>query len=242
MSSEQKKQRIPLKEKFRYAMWGALAVLSILGIMQITERGTFSKLLFITRGVNDETTGSQATSRLVSPSFVESKASPIFPEGNKNDSLNESFPSRNVDTTGSDFQTRTVYYIALNDAGEVRLSEKQQVLPTNDSDMQATLLALFNPSTTALNQDSLQSLIPANSSLLHFDFRDGIVYLDMNDSFQFNELGAEGMAAQLAQIVYTMTEFEEVQGVQFLIEGQILDYLSPGIYTGAPLSRNDFQF
>ncbi|MFW5684760.1 MAG: GerMN domain-containing protein, partial [Spirochaetota bacterium] len=62
-----------------------------------------------------------------------------------------------------------------------------------------------------------------------------------NQAFRFNPLGAEGTVAQLLQIIYSSTEFSTVERVQFLVEGEQVDYLGgDGIYVGRPLGRDAF--
>ena len=68
--------------------------------------------------------------------------------------------------------------------------------------------------------------------------RDGTAFIDFNESFRFNSFGGEGYTSQLRQIVYTATEFQTVQSVQFLVDGERLSYLGPeSPYIGDPLSR-----
>jgi len=70
----------------------------------------------------------------------------------------------------------------------------------------------------------------------------GVAYLNFNKSFRFNPMGAEGTVAQLQQIIYSSTEFPTVSEVQFLIEGERLDYVGgDGIFIGEPLGRDAFS-
>ena len=84
------------------------------------------------------------------------------------------------------------------------------------------------------------TLIPAGSKLLSARVSDGVAYLSFNEEFMVNSYGVDGYRNQLMQIVYTATAFSTVSSVQFLIEGEVIPYLSEGIWIGSPLSRGSF--
>jgi spore germination protein GerM len=85
-------------------------------------------------------------------------------------------------------------------------------------------------------------LIPKGTILLSAAVKDGIAYLNFNESFKFNTMGVEGYMAQLKQIVFTSTEFSTVKKVQFLVEGELVEFLSgEGVYIGKPLDRSSFS-
>ena len=47
---------------------------------------------------------------------------------------------------------------------------------------------------------------------------------------------------QLKQIVFTATEYSDIEKIQFLINGEIRTYLGgDGVVIGKPLSRDDFS-
>jgi spore germination protein GerM len=68
--------------------------------------------------------------------------------------------------------------------------------------------------------------------------RGSTAYISFSEEFQYNTFGVEGYAAQLRQIVWTVTEFTNVSDVQILIEGRRVDYLGEGIWIGSPLDRD----
>ena len=66
--------------------------------------------------------------------------------------------------------------------------------------------------------------------------------IETSESFSFNKYGVQGYLGQLMQIVYTATSFSTIDNVQFLIEGQKLEYLGgEGVWIGSPLSRISFK-
>ena len=105
-----------------------------------------------------------------------------------------------------------------------------------------TIQALITgPSGNELDE-GLLNLIPNGTQLISAHVQNGTAFLNFNQSFRFNPLGAEGTVAQLLQVIYSSTEFSTVERVQFLVEGAQLDYLGgDGIYVGEPLGRDAFS-
>jgi spore germination protein GerM len=89
-------------------------------------------------------------------------------------------------------------------------------------------------------QRDLISLIPQGTRVLSATVRGDTAYISFSEEFQFNTYGVEGYAAQLRQIVWTVTEFSTVKDVQILIEGRWVDYLGEGIWIGSPINRDTF--
>jgi spore germination protein GerM len=87
-------------------------------------------------------------------------------------------------------------------------------------------------------QRDLISLIPQGTRVLSATIRGDTAYISFSEEFQFNTYGVEGYAAQLRQIVWTVTEFSTVKDVQILIEGRRVDYLGEGIWIGSPINRD----
>lgn len=83
------------------------------------------------------------------------------------------------------------------------------------------------------------SLIPSGTRILSATVRGNTAYINFSEDFQYNTYGVEGYAAQLKQIVWTATEFPNVENVQILIEGRRVDYLGEGIWIGSPLNRDE---
>jgi spore germination protein GerM len=96
---------------------------------------------------------------------------------------------------------------------------------------------LQGPSAEEQRRD-LISLIPQGTRILSATVRGDTAYISFSEEFQFNTYGVEGYAAQLRQIVWTVTEFSTVTDVQILIEGRRVDYLGEGIWIGSPVNRD----
>jgi spore germination protein GerM len=103
--------------------------------------------------------------------------------------------------------------------------------------MQDSLNALLAGPSAEEKRRGLLSLIPANTRILSATVRGSTAYISFSEEFQYNTYGVEGYAAQLNQIVWTVTEFPNIQDVQILIEGRRVDYLGEGIWIGSPIRR-----
>jgi spore germination protein GerM len=98
---------------------------------------------------------------------------------------------------------------------------------------------LAGPSSDEVSRGIL-NLVPQNTRILSAAVRGSTAYINFSEDFLFNTFGVEGYVAQLRQIVWTVTEFQNVRDVQILIEGRRLDYLGEGIWIGSPISRQSF--
>jgi spore germination protein GerM len=135
---------------------------------------------------------------------------------------------------------RSVYFAQINNDGQILQSKVTRRVPVSDSPMQDALNVLFvGPSAEELNRGIL-NLIPANTRILSATVRGNTAYISFSEDFLFNTFGVEGYVAQLRQIVWTVTEFQNVNDVQILIEGRRMDYLGEGIWIGSPISRQSF--
>jgi germination protein M len=87
----------------------------------------------------------------------------------------------------------------------------------------------------------LDTSIPEDTDLLGLSIEDGIATVDTSSGF-----GAPGGSLaermRLAQVVFTLTQFETVRGVVFEIDGKRIEVFgSHGFGVEKPLSRSDFE-
>lgn len=135
----------------------------------------------------------------------------------------------------------SLYFIKVSKDGNVLRRESKRSIGFFDSPLTSTLNTLLTGPSEEEKNKGFITLIPAGSKLLSASIRDRVAYLNFSEDFQFNKFGVEGYLGQLMQVVYTATEFPTVDSVQFLIDGQIREYLgSEGAWIGNPLSRNNF--
>ena len=87
----------------------------------------------------------------------------------------------------------------------------------------------------------LASAIPEGTRLLGVEVSDGIATVDLSSEF-VSGAGTLSTRARVAQIVYTLTRFDEIDGVRFLIEGVPTTVLgSEGLAVDDPVTRADFD-
>lgn len=83
--------------------------------------------------------------------------------------------------------------------------------------------------------------IPAGSELLGIDLDGDVATVDLSEEF---ESGGGSLSARmrLAQLVYTLTEFRTIKGVELEIEGQpATTFSSEGIVIDGPMTRAEFE-
>ena len=135
---------------------------------------------------------------------------------------------------------RAVYFTQIDKDGQILQSRVTRRIPVSDSPMLDVLnVILAGPSSDEINRGIL-NLIPANTRILSATVRGNTAYISFSEDFLFNTFGVEGCVAQLRQIVWSVTEFQNVNDVQILVEGRRLDYLGEGIWIGSPISRQSF--
>ena len=135
---------------------------------------------------------------------------------------------------------RNIYFTQIDRDGQILRSRVTRKIPVSDSPMQDALnIMLIGPSADELNRGII-NLIPQNTRVISASVRGNTAYINFSEDFLFNTFGVEGYVAQLRQIVWTVTEFSNVNDVQILIEGRRLDYLGEGIWIGSPISRQSF--
>ena len=135
-----------------------------------------------------------------------------------------------------------LYYIRVTEDGRTYPQRVVRPVYYDSSPLTETIKTLISGPTGEELNNGLLNLIPDGTELISAHVRNGTAFLNFNQAFRFNPLGAEGTVAQLLQIIYSSTEFPTVERVQFLVEGEQLEYLGgDGIYVGEPLGRNAFS-
>ncbi|HOJ63697.1 MAG TPA: GerMN domain-containing protein [Spirochaetota bacterium] len=134
-----------------------------------------------------------------------------------------------------------IYFTMLDEKDNLVLKSVTREISYYNTPLTETLKELFNgPNNKELSSNYITN-IPKGSKILRTWIKDGILYLDLSSEFENNNYGRESTINQLKQIVFTATEFPNVQRVQFLINGREEKYLGgEGIFIGKPLGRSDF--
>ena len=141
---------------------------------------------------------------------------------------------------------RGVFFVQVeNDGADLFLTRVNRTFRASDTPLMDSLNALLAGPTAEESARGMVSFIPPGTRILSVqvrghsagDTRWDTAYINFNEYFQFNTSGSEGFNSQIQQIVWTVTEFANVQDVQILIEGSRVDFLHGGIRIGSPIGR-----
>jgi spore germination protein GerM len=147
-------------------------------------------------------------------------------------------PARVPETRPVETRERGVYFTRIDRDGTILRTKVPRKIAVSDSPMLDSLKVLLLGPTTEERRQGLISLIPNDTRILSATVRGSTAYISFSEDFLYNTYGVEGYAAQLKQIVWTLTEFPNIDDVQILIEGRRIDYLGEGIWIGSPVNRD----
>jgi spore germination protein GerM len=164
--------------------------------------------------------GSSSPAKSVQPSEIKPAPQPSRPE------------------KPAETRERSVYFTQVDKDGTILRTKVARKIAASDSPMLDSLNVLLSGPSAEEQRQGLMSLIPKGTRILSATVRGGTAYISFSEDFQYNTYGVEGYAAQLKQIVWTVTEFPNINDVQILIEGRRVDYLGEGIWIGSPVDRD----
>jgi spore germination protein GerM len=137
-------------------------------------------------------------------------------------------------------RTRSLYFIQVDPEGTIQRLPVSRTLPVSASPLGDVLQALLDGPSPEEQGQGLISLIPAGTRIRSVIIRLETAYVNLSEEFLYTPYGSEGYTAQLAQLVWTATEFPSVKDVQVLIEGRKMDYLGDITWIGSPIGRDSF--
>jgi spore germination protein GerM len=107
---------------------------------------------------------------------------------------------------------------------------------------QALRLLLAGPMVAEMQPGvNATSAIPPGTRLLGLDIAGGTATVDLTSEFESGG-GSASMFVRLAQVVYTLTEFDTVRRVRFALDGKPVDVFSgEGIVLDEPVTREDYE-
>jgi spore germination protein GerM len=135
-----------------------------------------------------------------------------------------------------------LYFIYVNDEGAVLRGRTTRRIPLSGTPLRDTLEVLIAGPNAEEERQGMISLIPPETRVLNAVIEGNTARINFSEEFQYNTVGKEGFEAQLIQVVWTATEFPNVQDVQILIEGSRVDHLGEGIPIWRPLDRQSIDF
>lgn len=115
-----------------------------------------------------------------------------------------------------------------------RLELRHRLVPVTETPARAALEELLKGSTGAL-----ASAVPPGTRLLGLSLSDGEATVDLSSAFNRGG-GSLGMRLRVAQVVYTLTQFENVSRVNFAIDGEPVTAIG-GEGVIVPAARDDFE-
>lgn len=155
-----------------------------------------------------------------------------------------------VDTVGTTVSTGRLYRVwftrgtALGSetaAGQEHLFPGWREGPETTAVASAAVSFLLDGPTAAETQADVSSQIPPGTRLLGIDIDGGTATVDLTSEFESGG-GSASMFGRLAQVVYTLTEFETVKRVRFALDGEPVDVFSgEGIVLDKPVTRADYE-
>jgi germination protein M len=105
----------------------------------------------------------------------------------------------------------------------------------------AAMTALLDGPNATEKAAGLKTIIPTGTKLNGVTISNGIATVDLSSAFESGG-GTLSMTARLAQVVYTLTQFPTVNGVNFKIDGKkVTVFGGEGIMLDHPQKRADYE-
>lgn len=116
-----------------------------------------------------------------------------------------------------------------------------RVLPKAPEVGAAAVKALLEGPTAAEKTAGMVSNIPEGTTFLGLTIQNGIATVDLSKEYASGG-GSLSMAMRLAEVVFTLTQFPTVQGVNFKLDGVPVDVFGgEGIVLDHPVNRSDYE-
>jgi len=136
-------------------------------------------------------------------------------------------------------ETEVIVYFGDFQA-EYLVPEKHTVKTKDDTNPHLLAEIVINELIAGPYDKSLNPTIPPETRLLSIEIKDKIAYVDFSPELKTNHWGGTaGETMTITSIVNTLTELENIDKVQILIEGEKQDSLAGHWYIGDPLERDE---
>jgi germination protein M len=145
-------------------------------------------------------------------------------------------PSHTSTTLDGDTMTVNVYF----SKGEKMCAVTRVISKTQEVGA-ASMKALIEGPTAAETEAGMVSNIPDGTTFLGLQIKDGVATVDLSKEYASGG-GSLSMFMRLAEVVFTLTQFPTVEGVNFKLDGEAIDVLGgEGIIIDHPQSRVDYE-
>lgn len=85
--------------------------------------------------------------------------------------------------------------------------------------------------------ENLSRIIPDNARLLNLSVEDGTAYVDFSNEIATANYGSATEGVLIDSIVWTLTQLDEIEAVQLLVEGEVVDSIGGHLSVSKPLKR-----
>ncbi len=147
-------------------------------------------------------------------------------------------------SAASPAETKTlvrVYFYLGGEPGSDGLVPVERSVSADGAIAGAVTALLAGPTTAEAGDRTITSAIPGGTRLLGLAVADGVAAIDLSREYESGG-GSLSMFVRLGQVVFTLTQFPEIQAVLFKIEGQAVTVFSgEGIALGRPQTRADSE-
>jgi germination protein M len=142
---------------------------------------------------------------------------------------------------GDSSEPRSFTYQVWLTQGEGFLFVSERTAPFEPGVGRIALEDLLSGPNSAEREAFIGTEIPAGTELLGLDIDEGVATVDLSEEFAKSG-GSLEETVRLAQVVYTITQFDTVRSVRFRIDGEPVEtFGSHGIVLDRPQTRKGFQ-
>lgn len=127
----------------------------------------------------------------------------------------------------------TLYF--SDDQAEFLVPETRQIANVPDTAKAAIEELIKGP-----QEDGNNATIPSGTQVLGVEVNQGIAYVNFSKELIDNHWGGStGELMTISSIVNTLTEFENIQKVQILVEGKVVETIAGHADVSKPFARNE---
>ncbi len=139
-------------------------------------------------------------------------------------------------TTAEETMVVNVYY-----SRDEMICAAARVIPKTQQVGAAAMEALLKGPTVVEEEAGMVTNIPAGTTFLGLTIDDGVASVDLSKEYASGG-GTLSMMMRLAEVVFTLTQFPTIDGVDFELDGEPIDVLGgEGLILDHPMSRADYE-
>jgi germination protein M len=146
-------------------------------------------------------------------------------------------PEQTTTTTEAQDTTTFNIYFSQNE----KMCATARVVPKTTEVGTAAVKALLEGPTAEEKAAAMVSNVPDGTTFLGLTITDGIATVNLSKEYASGG-GSLSMAMRLAEVVFTLTQFSSVQGVNFELDGEPVEVFGgEGIVLDHPVNRSDYE-